>query len=183
LRHHCGSCAHAVVRAWNLLAAGALLHCPMPRVSLVAGLIVGSLAAVAGGVTAVPNVTIGRTSVTAAVPPDPRLLVCREQGKLHMGVASWYGGPMFHQTANGEKFQPNKMAAASRSLPFNTTVRVTNLRNGRSVVVRINDRGPYVRGRLIDLTPEAAARLDMKQKGLAPVSIEIVRNDLPVADR
>ena len=106
----------------------------MPRVSLVAGLIVGSLAAVVGGVTSLPNVTIGRTSVKAALPSDPRQLACREQGKMHMGVASWYGGPMFHQTANGEPFKPNRMAAASRTLPFNTTVRVTNLRNGRSVV-------------------------------------------------
>lgn len=155
----------------------------MPRISLVAGLIVGSLAAIVGGVTSLPNVTIGRTSVSAALPPDPQLLVCHQQGKMHMGVASWYGGPMFHQTANGEKFKPDKMAAASRTLPFNTTVRVTNLRNGRSVVVRINDRGPYVHGRMIDLTPEAAAKLDMKHNGLAPVSIEIVRNDPSTGDR
>lgn len=155
----------------------------MPRRSLVAGLIVGSLAALGGGVTSVPNVTLGHTSVTVALPPDARLFVCREQRKLRMGVASWYGGPMFHQTANGEPFQPNTMAAASRTLPFNTRVRVTNLRNGRSVVVRINDRGPYVPGRLIDLTPGAAAKLDMKQNGLAPVSIEVVRNDPAVAER
>ena len=133
--------------------------------------------------TPLSNVTPGRTSVTVALPPDARMLVCRDQGNLRMGVASWYGGPVFHQTANGEPFQPNKMAAASRTLPFNAHVRVTNLSNGRSVVVRINDRGPYVRGRLIDLTPAAASKLDMKQNGLAPVSIQIVRNDTPVADR
>ena len=155
----------------------------MLRRSLIAGLIAGPLVALGGWVTSLPNVSVGHTSVTVALPPDARLLVCREQRKLRMGVASWYGGPMFHQTANGEPFQPNTMAAASRTLPFNTRVRVTNLRNGRSVIVRINDRGPYVRGRTIDLTPEAAAKLDMKQKGLAPVSIEIVRNDPTVADR
>ena len=155
----------------------------MLRRSLVAGLIAGPLVALGGWVTSLPNVSVGHTSVTVALPPDARLLVCREQRKLRMGVASWYGGPMFHQTANGEPFQPNTMAAASRTLPFNTHVRVTNLRNGRSVIVRINDRGPYVRGRTIDLTPKAAAKLDMKQKGLAPVSIEIVRNDPTVADR
>jgi peptidoglycan lytic transglycosylase len=98
--------------------------------------------------------------------------------KVMRGVASWYGGPMFHVTANGEAFDEDRMAAASRTLPFNTKVRVTNLRNGRSVVVRINDRGPYVHGRVIDLTPEAAARLHMKHNGLAPVAIEIVRNDV-----
>jgi len=98
--------------------------------------------------------------------------------KVMRGVASWYGGPMFHVTANGETFHDDRMAAASRTLPFNTKVRVTNLRNGRSVVVRINDRGPYVHGRVIDLTPEAASRLHMKYNGLAPVAIEIVRNDV-----
>jgi len=165
----------------------------MPRRGLVIGLIAGSLAAL-GGVTALSNVTPGRTSVTVALPPDrtsvavalppdARLLVRRNQRNLRMGVASWYGGPVFHQTANGEPFQPNTMAAASPNLPFNTHVRVTNLRNGRSVVVRINDRGPYVDGRVIDLTPAAAAKLDMKEKGLAPVSIQIVRSDTPVADR
>lgn len=159
---------------------------PMPRRSLVAGLIVGSLAAIGGGVTPLSNVTTGHTSVTVTSPPDrnaTRLPEFREQPKLRMGVASWYGGPVFHQTANGEPFRANTMTAASRSLPFNTHVRVTNLLNRRSVVVRINDRGPYVRGRVIDLTPKAAAKLDMKEKGVAPVSIEIVRNDPPVADR
>lgn len=155
----------------------------MPRHRLVVGLIGGTLAALVGGVTLLPELTLGDTSVAVPLPPDPRLLVCREQRKLRMGVASWYGGPVFHQTANGEPFRPDTMAAASRTLPFNTHVRVTNLRNGRSVVVRINDRGPYVRGRVIDLTPKAAAKLDMTEKGLAPVSIEIVRNDPPVADR
>lgn len=158
----------------------------MSRLSLVVGLIAGSLAALGGGMTPLPNVTPGHTSVAVPLPPKPnaaRMLVCHDRRELRTGVASWYGGPMFHQTANGEPFQPDKMAAASRTLPFNTHVRVTNLRNGRSVVVRINDRGPYVRGRMIDLTPEAAAKLDMKQKGLALVSIEIVRNDPPVASR
>src|SRR5215469_13892894 len=83
---------------------------------------------------------------------------CHDQRNLRMGVASWYAGPMFHQTANGEQFEPDRLAAASRSLPFNTRVRVTNLRNGRSVIVRINDRGPYIPGRVIDLTPKAAAK-------------------------
>ncbi|MGH7224230.1 MAG: septal ring lytic transglycosylase RlpA family protein, partial [Gemmataceae bacterium] len=100
--------------------------------------------------------------------------------KLNVGVASWYDGPT-QFTASGEMFHPNGLTAASRTLPFDTRVRVTNLRNGRSVVVRINDRGPYVRGRAIDLTPRAAAKLGMLRKGLAPVSIEIVENDIPIA--
>src|SRR5579872_442048 len=108
----------------------------MPRPSLVAGLIAGSLAALGGGITPLSNVTAGRTSVVALppdhtrvavpLPPDPdadRLPVCHDRRELRTGIASWYGGPMFHQTANGEPFQLDKMAAASRTLPFNTHVR------------------------------------------------------------
>ena len=117
-----------------------------------------------------------QTSAVASIPPShPAPAKARY---VVRGVASWYGGPMFHVTANGETFDEGRLAAASRTLPFNTKVRVTNLRNGRSVVVRINDRGPYVHGRVIDLTPEAASRLHMIRNGLAPVAIEIVRNDV-----
>ncbi len=153
----------------------------------IAGVILCSLTAAAGGAAMLPRPTVGRSSVAVALPDDVEadaaLPWCRDRHALHIGIASWYGGPVFQQTANGERFRPDALAAASRSLPFNTRVRVTNLRNGRSVVVRINDRGPYVPGRVIDLTPEAAARLDMKRKGLAPVYIQIVRNDLPTAVR
>ena len=76
-------------------------------------------------------------------------------------------------TASGEPFVPTKLTAAHRTLPFGTMVRVTNLRNGRSVVVRINDRGPYTKGRIIDLTPAAAAEL--KFSDLTPVTLEVVK--------
>jgi len=99
-------------------------------------------------------------------------LLCRDSGRLRMGFASWYAG---FRTASGEAFRADDLTAASRILPFNTHIRVTNLWNGRSVVVRINDRGPYVRGRVVDLTPKAAATLGMKKHGTAPVYIEIVR--------
>ncbi|MGH6969138.1 MAG: septal ring lytic transglycosylase RlpA family protein [Stellaceae bacterium] len=157
---------------------------------LIAGIFACSLAAsLVGPATSQLDAEPGATSVNVPLPPPlpsvkaAALQSCHDPHKLRMGVASWYGGPMFHQTANGEKFQPDALAAASRTLPFNTHVRVTNLRNGRSVVVRINDRGPYVRGRTIDLTPEAAAKLHMVRNGLAPVYIEIVRNDTAVAAR
>jgi rare lipoprotein A len=101
--------------------------------------------------------------------------MCRDNHKLRMGVASWYGGLVFHRTASGEAFRANDLAAASRTLPFNTHVRITNLRNGRSIVVRINDRGPFIRGRIIDVTPRAAAELGIKARGTAPVYLEIVR--------
>lgn len=87
------------------------------------------------------------------------------------GVASIYayaGG----RTASGERVSPGALTAAHRTLPFGTMVRVTNERNGRSVVVRINDRGPFVRGRVIDVTPAAAHALGFS--GLAEVSLDVV---------
>lgn len=87
------------------------------------------------------------------------------------GLASWYGTESGHRTANGEPFDGRSLTAASRSLPFNTRLRVT--RAGRSVVVRINDRGPALRtGRFLDLSKAAAARLGMIQAGVAKVCAE-----------
>ena len=86
------------------------------------------------------------------------------------GRASWYA--LNSKTASGERMNPSAMTAAHRSLPFGTKVRVTNKRNGRSVVVRINDRGPYVAGRIIDLTPAGAHALGFS--GLAPVTVDRV---------
>ena len=83
-------------------------------------------------------------------------------------IYSYRGG----KTSNGETSRPAGLTAAHRTLPFGTMVRVTNRRNGRSVVVRINDRGPYGHGRIIDLTPAAAGQLGFS--GLAPVSLELV---------
>lgn len=93
-----------------------------------------------------------------------------------IGQASWYGS--LHQgrvTASGERFDMNKLTAAHRSLPLGTSVRVTNLDNGRSIDVTINDRGPYVGTRVIDLSREAARELHMEREGVAPVRIEELR--------
>jgi len=89
------------------------------------------------------------------------------------GMASWYG-PGFHgrKTANGERFNTNDLTAAHKSLPFNTLLRVTNLENGRYTIVRVNDRGPYARGRIIDLS--YAAKTEIGMGGLAKVKIEII---------
>jgi rare lipoprotein A len=87
------------------------------------------------------------------------------------GLASIYGYKG-GRTANGQVTNPAGLTAAHRSLPFGTRVRVTNRRNGRSVVVRINDRGPFIRGRIIDVTPAAARVLGFS--GLAPVTLAIV---------
>jgi rare lipoprotein A len=94
---------------------------------------------------------------------------------VQSGVASWYGiEEQGKLTANGERFDRHKYTAAHRRLPFNTMVRVTNKENGLSVDVRINDRGPYVRNRVLDLSEAAAKALDMKKSGLTPVSIEVL---------
>lgn len=88
------------------------------------------------------------------------------------GMASWY--KMGTRTANGEAYDPMGITAAHPSLPFNTKVRVTNPRNGKSVVVRINDRGPFTGGRIIDLSKGAAAAIEMMKAGVAKVRIEVL---------
>ena len=94
-------------------------------------------------------------------------------GYLERGVASWYG-PGFHaeKTSNGEPYDMYGMTAAHKTLPLPAFVRVTNLRNGRTVVVRINDRGPFKDGRIIDLSYTAAARLDILKDGTALVEVQ-----------
>jgi rare lipoprotein A len=92
-----------------------------------------------------------------------------------MGHASWYGDEFARrQTASGERFDPDKLTGAHRTLPLGTRVRVTNLLNGRSVLVTINDRGPVLRRREIDLSYAAARALGMLRQGVARVRIEVV---------
>jgi rare lipoprotein A len=91
------------------------------------------------------------------------------------GVASWYGGSWIGKlTANGEPYGAADMTAAHRSLPFGTMVRVTNLGNLRSTVVRINNRGPFVKGRLLDVSKKAATLLGMMGSGTARVKLEVI---------
>lgn len=92
------------------------------------------------------------------------------------GMASYYSYEGGNRTATGERFNPQGFTAAHRSLPFGTRVRVTNTGNGRSVVVRINDRGPFIRGRVIDLSLGAARELGMISSGVAAVKLEILSN-------
>jgi rare lipoprotein A len=99
-----------------------------------------------------------------------------QKSGVQRGMATFYGdeqqgGP----TASGERFDKHKMTAAHRTLRLGTRVRVTNTRNGRSVEVRINDRGPYGRGRIIDLSEAAARRLDMIDAGVVPVVVEVLK--------
>ena len=98
------------------------------------------------------------------------------QGRVEQGMASWYGKEQHgHLTANGERFDMNALTAAHKKLKINTRVRVTNRTNGKSVVVRINDRGPYARGRIIDLSYAAAKVLEMLERGVVPVSVEVLQ--------
>lgn len=95
---------------------------------------------------------------------------------VEQGLASWYGpGFAGKPTASGERFRPCKRTAAHKTLPFGTRVKVTNLSNGRTVVVRINDRGPFVEGRIIDLSKAAARQLGMLQAGVVRVEIVVKR--------
>lgn len=95
------------------------------------------------------------------------------RGFRQEGIASYYGARRaFRRTASGEPFNPYKLTAAHRTLPMTTRLRVTNLENGRAVVVRINDRGPFIRGRIIDLSYAAAGRLGFRRKGTARVRLE-----------
>ena len=91
------------------------------------------------------------------------------------GIASWYGAPYHGQrSASGEIYDQEKLTAAHRTLPFGTRVRVRRLDRDGSIVVRINDRGPFVKSRIIDLSHAAAARLGMTGGGVAPVTLEVV---------
>ena len=104
-----------------------------------------------------------------------RRRVAARGGRRFRGIASFYGAYFAgRKTASGERFNPSKMTAAHKTLPFGTRVRVTNMRNGRSVVVRINDRGPFIRGRVIDLSRGAAGVIGMIGRGIAPVRVEVL---------
>lgn len=94
---------------------------------------------------------------------------------MEQGDASWYGDP-FHgrRSSNGETYDMHKLTAAHRTLPFDTMVRVTNLKNGKSTVVRITDRGPFVANRVIDLSQAAAREIESIGPGVVPVRLEVL---------
>jgi rare lipoprotein A len=98
---------------------------------------------------------------------------------LHGKASYYYGRWIGRLTANGETYRASDVTAAHKTLPFNTMVRVTNLKNGKSVIVRINNRGPYIKGRILDLSLVAAQTIDMTKSGVVPVKAEILRK-IPV---
>jgi rare lipoprotein A (peptidoglycan hydrolase) len=159
-----GSSVHAIERAAHKKTSSC-------RIVLVSGrpffagaaLIAASLAAATG---------CGRR-VTARVPAPPHPAPA---GWTETGVASWYGIPYDgRSTSSGETFDMHAFTAAHRTLPFNTWLEVTNLDNGKRVEVRINDRGPFVGGRIIDLSMGAADRIGMVRAGLAKVRLKVIK--------
>ncbi|MFN3678319.1 septal ring lytic transglycosylase RlpA family protein [Thermosynechococcus sp.] len=119
---------------------------------------------------------LGNAPALTRVEGSPNTVVAMGPIRMQLtGLASWYG-PGFHgaRTANGERFDQEALTAAHRTLPFGTRVRVTNLQNGRSVVVRINDRGPFTGGREIDLSRSAAAAIGLIGVGVGPVRIDVL---------
>jgi rare lipoprotein A len=103
------------------------------------------------------------------------LLACAARAPTQTGKASWYGDELRgNPTASGEPFRPSKRTAAHKTLPFGTVVKVTRTDTGESVRVVINDRGPYAKGRVIDLSERAAKRIDMIDEGVVTVEIRVV---------
>ena len=116
------------------------------------------------------------TTLVRATLPATKVTVVPEVVRVMTGEASWYGPGFYgNRTANGEVFKPGTMTAAHRTLPFGTKVRVTNLWNGRSAVIRINDRGPFIDHRVIDLGHGAASSLGLISSGVAQVRLEVLR--------
>jgi rare lipoprotein A len=125
-----------------------------------------------GRVKAAPYVVHGKRYVP--------MTMAEAQTYREKGIASWYGDETYrqrggHMTANGEAFNPDGLSAAHKHLPLPIFVKVTNLSNRRSIIVRVNDRGPFVKGRIIDLSAGAAKKLGFYKQGTAPVLVEVVR--------
>jgi rare lipoprotein A len=111
-----------------------------------------------------------------AILPVAARLPIDHSGRPRRGLASYYATRLHgRKTADGSRMNLNSNMAASRTLPFGTTARVTNLRNGRCAVVQIRDRGPYVKGRIIDVTPRVADRLGFRREGVTPVVVKPLR--------
>lgn len=117
------------------------------------------------------------TDVSVRKPQAPDAERTAAVRSAQSGMASYYGNKSGSQTASGARFVGSAMTAAHRTLPFGTKVRVTNKANGRSVVVTINDRGPFVRGRIIDLSTGAAGVIGMMGAGVAPVTVEVLASN------
>ena len=134
----------------------------------------------AAGILSVLNCSAPSPNPPPIVQEKPAVI---EPNKL---IASFYGtgdGFQGKRTANGEIFDTNLLTAAHRTYPFGTRLRVTNPANGKSVVVRINDRGPYRAGRALDLSTKAARELEIEKAGISPVEVELLLAEDPTSNR
>ncbi len=121
--------------------------------------------------------TVSATAQEAQIMDEPTV-EAEQTTEIDGGMASYYGNELAgNRTASGERFDPDELTAAHRSLPFGSLVRVTNVSNGDSVVVRINDRGPFSRGRVIDISHAAARQIGMHRSGTARVKLALLNTD------
>lgn len=119
----------------------------------------------------------GQTAPELDLPPDTKPLL------IETGIASWYGPPYHNRRgSNGEIYDMHAMTAAHRTLPLGSIVRVVSLDNQASATVRITDRGPFVEGRVIDLSKAAAEKIGMLQKGTTQVRLEVLKTPVPIRD-
>jgi rare lipoprotein A len=150
------------------------------------GVCLGAAALVAGiGAAGIPEAALGaggdQNELRAAPQRGAAANAGDHSGRVQHGKASYYGHEFAGRTmANGHPFRPNSEAAASKTLPLGTTARVTNLHNGHSTTVRVEDRGPRPAGRIVDVSPRAAEQLGLKHEGVAPVAVAPI--DVPQPD-
>jgi len=128
--------------------------------------------------------TVMALPLLLAIPVAAQEQIAGDDGtEMGSGVASYYGNELAgNRTASGERFDPDELTAAHRTLAFGSRVRVTNTANGKSVVVRINDRGPFSRGRVIDVSSAAAREIGMHRSGTAKVSMTLLGADTKLAE-
>lgn len=150
---------------------------PLGTLAIVAACLSACVAPPPSKVATEPSQSTAR--LLPPIPPQKPMTAARVAPSFtQTGIASWYRRTRRHwRTASGQVLNDHALTAAHRTLPMGTIVRVTNLDNGVTVKVRINDRGPFVHGRIIDLSPEAAKLLAMKKAGLAPVRVAVYPSD------
>ena len=155
-----------VVHGWSQPANAKMIHFPKPWVVAITLLAAGPASAAWGA----PQPEAGSSEAAAAMPQ--RAAPLDHSGKKQKGNASYYSRKLSgRKMADGTRMDPDSDVAASKTLPLGTKARVTNLRNGKSAVVEIKDRGPYVKGRIVDLSPKTASTLGMGSRGVAPVEV------------
>lgn len=140
-----------------------------------AAMVLGCTGAVCAAAPPTPEAQREAARLAELPPVVPHGLSIDHSGRKQKGRASYYARRFDHRKmANGQRFDPDTNVAASKTLPFGTTARVTNVKNGRSAMVRVEDRGPWIDGRVVDVTPKVAGELGIREAGVAPVVVSPV---------